>query len=80
MACKLYDDMTRTAAAVKIQKNLRRHLARKAYNRLKSAVLILQTGLRTMEACNEFKYRKKIKAATLIQVYSYLALYKLNLL
>ncbi|KAK9282242.1 hypothetical protein L1049_005156 [Liquidambar formosana] len=67
MACKSYEHVKREASAVKIQKYSRRHLARKAYNRIKFSVLVWQTGLRAMAARNELRYRKKIKAAIIIQ-------------
>jgi hypothetical protein len=53
---------------VKIQKNVRRHQARKTYRKLHLSVLVLQTGLRSMAAHKEFRFRKQTKAAILIQV------------
>jgi hypothetical protein len=53
---------------VKIQKNLRRYQARKIYRKLHLSVLVLQTGLRSMAARTEFRFRKQTKAATFIQV------------
>lgn len=61
--------MRKEAAAMKIQKNLRRSLARKSYTRLWSAVLVLQTGLRAMSARNEYRLGRQTKAAIAIQVY-----------
>ena len=60
--------MRQEGAAIKIQKNLRRHLDRKAYTKLMSCALVLQTGLRSMVAHCEFRYRKEIKASIIIQV------------
>lgn len=60
--------MRQEGAAIKIQKNLRRHLARKVYTKLMSCALVLQTGLRAMAAHDEFRYRKETKAAIIIQV------------
>ncbi|KAE9460678.1 hypothetical protein C3L33_07426, partial [Rhododendron williamsianum] len=45
LACNLYETMKREAAAVKIQTTSRRHLARMAYIRIKSSVLVLQTAI-----------------------------------
>ena len=53
---------------MKIQKNLRRYQARKIYRKLHLSVLVLQTGLRSMAARSEFRFRKQTKAATFIQV------------
>jgi myosin-5 len=68
LARKLYELLKRDAAAVKIQRDLRRFLARKSYIGTKFSMLILQTGLRAMVARNEFRYRERKKAATIIQV------------
>jgi myosin-5 len=59
--------MRREAAAVKIQKNMRRHKARESYLQLQAAVITLQTGLRAMSARKEFRFRKETKAAVHIQ-------------
>lgn len=66
--------MRRQSAAVKIQKNVRRHEARTKFNKLRFSVLVLQTGLRGMAAHREFRFRKQTKAATMIQVILVLAL------
>lgn len=76
LACKLYEHLRQEAAAVKIQKNLRRFVARKSYLTLRSSAIALQTGLRTMTARNEFRFRKQTKATIIIQVAS---LSKLNI-
>lgn len=68
MARKLYECMRREAAAVKIQKNVRRHKARESYLQLQAAAITLQTGLRAMSARKEFRFRKETKAAVHIQV------------
>ncbi|KAI4303015.1 hypothetical protein MLD38_038696 [Melastoma candidum] len=67
LACKLYENLRREAAAIKIQKHARRHQSRSSYNKLRVSVLILQMGLRALAARNEFRFRKKTKAATIIQ-------------
>lgn len=68
MACKLFDQLKKEAAAKKIQKHMRRYHARKRYRGLHVSVLVLQTGLRAMAARKEFRFRKQTKAAILIQV------------
>ncbi|GFS43835.1 myosin family protein with Dil [Actinidia rufa] len=67
LACKLYEQLRREAAAVKIQKNFRRYIARKSYLSVRSSSITLQTGLRAMTARNEFRFRKQTKAAIVIQ-------------
>ncbi|KAL4335840.1 hypothetical protein GQ457_07G039760 [Hibiscus cannabinus] len=67
LACKLYEQLRREAAALKIQKNFRRHIARESYLTLRLAAITLQTGLRAMTARNEFRFRKQTKAAIIIQ-------------
>lgn len=68
LACKLYEQLRREAAALKIQKHFRRHIVRKAYLTVRSSAITLQTGLRAMTARNEFRFRKQSKAAIIIQV------------
>ncbi|KAK3031660.1 hypothetical protein RJ639_035028, partial [Escallonia herrerae] len=67
LACKLYGDMKREAACLKIQTNERGYSARMAYTKSKFSVL-LQTGLRAMAARKEFRFRRQAKAAIIIQV------------
>ncbi|PON73461.1 Myosin [Trema orientale] len=67
LACKVFENMKREAAAVKIQKHTRRYHARKAYKNLHVSVLVLQTGLRAMAAHKQFRFRKQTKAAIKIQ-------------
>jgi len=67
LACKIFDQMRREAAAMKIQKNTRRYQAWKRYRKLHFSVLVLQTGLRAMAARNEFRFKKITKAAILVQ-------------
>ncbi|XP_010262234.1 PREDICTED: myosin-17-like [Nelumbo nucifera] len=62
MASKMYEKLRREVAAVKIQKNFCRYIARKSFIRLQ----LLQTGLRAMTAQKEFRLRKQIKAAIMI--------------
>ena len=68
LARKLYDQLRREAAAVKIEKNFRGYVARKSYLTVRSTAITLQTGLRAMKARNEFRFRKQTKAAILVQV------------
>jgi myosin-5 len=60
--------MRREAAAIKIQKHTRKYAARTAYKKLHVSALVVQTGLRAMIARKEFRFRKRTKAATIIQV------------
>lgn len=60
--------MRRQAAAVNIQKSFRRHTARESYLRVRHSAITVQTALRGMVARNEFRFRKHMKAATIIQV------------
>lgn len=68
MARKLYEQLRREAAALKIQKNFRAYVAWRSYLTVRSSAIILQTGLRAMVARNEFRLRKRTKAAIIIQV------------
>ncbi|EXC31921.1 Myosin-J heavy chain [Morus notabilis] len=67
LARKLYNKRKREAAAVKIQKNLRRCVARKDFHRIKSSAIVLQTGLRAMVSRDDFRYRRQSKAAVILQ-------------
>ncbi|KAF3507785.1 hypothetical protein F2Q69_00000868 [Brassica cretica] len=67
LACNLYEEMRRQAAAVKIEKSFRRHVARESYLRIRHSTIAVQTALRGMVARNEFRFRKQMKAATIIQ-------------
>jgi len=68
LSCKQYDNMRREAAAIKVQKNQRRHQARRSYKLQYASVLVVQTALRAMAARNEFRFKKQSKAAVTIQV------------
>ncbi|KAL2325366.1 hypothetical protein Fmac_024424 [Flemingia macrophylla] len=67
LACKLYEHLRREAAAVKIQKNVRRYEARKAYKDRHMAALTLQTALRAIAARKKFRFKKQTKASIIIQ-------------
>lgn len=69
MACKLYEQLRREAAALKIQKNFRRFMGRKSYLTVRSSAMTIQTGLRAMKARNEFRLRKQTKASIIIQAH-----------
>lgn len=78
LACKSYEGMRREAAALKIQKNVHRYQARTAYKRLQVSVLVLQTGVRAMDARKKFRFRKQTKAATIVQVGTFLMTHALE--
>jgi len=68
LALKFYNNLRREAAAVKIQKNIRRYQSRKTYTKLKASVLTVQTALRAIASLKEFRFRKQTKASIIIQV------------
>lgn len=65
---QVYDGMRREASCLKIQRDLRMHLARKAYKELCSSVVSIQTGLRGMAARDLLRFRRQTRAAIVIQV------------
>ncbi|KAL0437382.1 UNVERIFIED_CONTAM: Myosin-9 [Sesamum radiatum] len=67
LARKFYKEMSMETAALKVQTKMRGYLFKKSYAGLKQSVIVLQTGIRAMAACNLFRYRKRCKKATLIQ-------------
>ncbi|CAI9100665.1 OLC1v1037811C1 [Oldenlandia corymbosa var. corymbosa] len=69
LACKLFEQLQREAAALKIQKNFRCYVAFKSYSTLRLSAITLQTGMRALTARNEFRYRKQTKAAIKIQAH-----------
>lgn len=68
LARKQYEQMRREAASIRIQKHQRAHMARKSYTTLKASAIVIQTGLRAMAARNEFRFRRRTKAAAIVQV------------
>lgn len=68
LARATYEGMRHEASCLKIQKNLRMHLARKAYRDLCLSTISIQMGMRGMAARNELRLRRQIKAAVIIQV------------
>ncbi|GAU33165.1 hypothetical protein TSUD_206240 [Trifolium subterraneum] len=69
LARKLYEQLRREAAALKIEKNFKGYIDRKSYSKARSSAIILQTGLRSMKARDEFRFRKQTKAAIKIQAH-----------
>ncbi|XP_045809003.1 myosin-9-like isoform X3 [Trifolium pratense] len=67
LAFKQYVKLIKEVSAVKIQKNIRRYEARKAYKELHMSVLTLQTALRAIAARKEFRFEKQTKASIIIQ-------------
>lgn len=65
---KVYEGMRREASSLRIQRDLRMHLARKAYNELCSSAISIQTGMRGMAARSELRFRRQTSAAIVIQV------------
>ncbi|KAE8673101.1 hypothetical protein F3Y22_tig00111812pilonHSYRG00246 [Hibiscus syriacus] len=70
LACKVYDDMRREAASLRIQRHLRMHLARKILKELRSFAVSIQTVMRGIAARNELCFRRQTKAAIIIQAAS----------
>lgn len=64
----LYQCMRREAACLRIQRDARTFLAKKAYRTLCSSCISIQTGMRGMVARNELQFRKRTQAAIFIQV------------
>ncbi|KAJ4958781.1 hypothetical protein NE237_025892 [Protea cynaroides] len=69
LARKLYENLRREAAAVKIEKNFRRYIVTKSYIALQMSAVTLQTGFRAMAARKEFRFRKQVKAVMIIQAH-----------
>lgn len=67
-ARKVYESMRREASCLRIQRDLRMHLARKAFKELCSAAVFIQTGMRGMAARSELRFRRQTRAAIIIQV------------
>lgn len=66
--------MRREAAAIKIQKNIRGYLARKVRVKTRISTVVLQAGMRAMVARSEYRHRRQVKAAIVIQVSSWMFL------
>lgn len=68
LARQLYESMRKEAACLRIQKDLRMFFARKAYKKLCSSAVSIQTGMRGMAARKELCFRRQTRAAIVIQV------------
>lgn len=60
--------MRREAASIRIQKHVRAHKARMYYTSSQASAIVIQSGLRALAARNEYRYRRRTKASTKIQV------------
>jgi myosin-5 len=60
--------MKRESASIRIQKHARAHRARVYYTSLQASAIVIQSGLRALAARNEYRYRRRTKASTKIQV------------
>lgn len=66
------------AAAVSVERYARRWLCRCAYLRLRSASLVIQSGIRYILAVQRLRHLKNAKASTVIQVFLILILLNSN--
>lgn len=73
LAGNQFEGMKLHAASTKVQKTIRKHQKWKAFTKLRISVLVLQTGLRAMDARKKFKCKKQAKAATVIQVQGFIS-------
>lgn len=62
-----FEAMRREVASLRIQKQARTYICQTAYKKLCVSSISIQTGLRAMAARVELQYRKKRKAAIIIQ-------------
>lgn len=67
-ARKIYKDLRREAASLKLQTYYRMYYAQKNYNQLVSSAIAVQSGLRGMVARKELLFRRQRKASIIIQV------------
>lgn len=68
IARSVFEHKKREAACLRIQAELRCHLARKFYLELYSSVVKIESGMRGMAARRELHFRRQMRAATIIQV------------
>lgn len=68
LARRVYHNLRREAASLKIQTWYRTYTARKAYNELSASAVTIQSGLRGMRARKELHFRRQTRAAIIIQV------------
>ncbi|KAJ3691579.1 hypothetical protein LUZ61_020743 [Rhynchospora tenuis] len=66
-ARKVYNNLRREAASLKLQTYYRMHYAQKNYNMLVSSAIAVQSGLRGMAARKELLFRRQTKASIIIQ-------------
>ncbi|CAI5465851.1 unnamed protein product [Closterium sp. Yama58-4] len=62
-----YESIRRNAAAVRVQKHVRRFVAQSKYRRTRQAAVVLQAGARGMAARKEARQRRENRAAVKIQ-------------
>ncbi|KAJ0054257.1 hypothetical protein Pint_01627 [Pistacia integerrima] len=67
LAREVYESMRREASSLRIQRDFRMYIARKAYKDLFSSASCIQTGMRGMAARNELRFRRQTQAAIIIQ-------------
>ncbi|AQK76133.1 myosin2 [Zea mays] len=67
LARRVYHNLQREAASLKIQTLYRMYTARKAYNELSASAVTIQSGLRGMCARKELHFRRQTRAAIIIQ-------------
>lgn len=72
LARYIYENMRREAACLRIQRDLRMYLARKAYTELCCSTIVIQSGMRGMAARDDLRFRRQTRAAIMIQVKSIL--------
>lgn len=68
LARTVYESMRREASCLRIQRDLRMYLAKKAYKDMCFSAVCIQTGMRGMAARNELRFRRETRASILIQV------------
>lgn len=68
LARTVYESMRREASSLRIQRDLRMYLAKKAYKDMCFSAVCIQTGMRGMAARNELRFRRQTRASILIQV------------
>lgn len=69
LARQVYEGMRQEASSLVIQRCFRMHIARRAYKGLYTAAVSIQTGMRGMAARCELSFRRRTKAAIVIQVF-----------
>lgn len=67
-ARKVYKDLRREAASLKLQTYYRMYYVQKNYKQLVSSAIAVQSGLRGMVARKELLFRRQRKASIIIQV------------